>query len=436
MHIDSQVYIYAATEILKGKILYREIFDHKGPLMYLFECTGVWLSRKNYAGVWFVQWIVWVAGTAPLFIFWAKRVGVLRSCLALLLMTNWVYRTKTIGDNLPETFASGLICFSIFLLLKLRESNSKVALYAMLAGACSMGLFLLKPNFVVLIFPGVCYLGYLFYTNKNLPKLITFYAAGAFTLLLPFMIYFALHHALGDAIFACLTFNFAYISAQHLSAWASISEVFFKPANYLFIFMLMLAAFNMLTNRQDRNIFLIFILTLLLSVLMLIGMPGRGSESVHYAIPLAPVIAAIAIFSMQKFNRMQLMIMCCIAIYFSKPLILHLISSPKKMERNDLILQQLQQQGMSGETLCVLGNHSSLYLQSGLPCNTPYFFTYPVLQHCNSCIHKKFDAAFNAHKATWIVYQTAMPADSCVTDLLQHYSLLRSTSEASLFKLK
>lgn len=36
-HIDSQVYLYTGMKILDGKILYRDIFDHKGPMMYVFE---------------------------------------------------------------------------------------------------------------------------------------------------------------------------------------------------------------------------------------------------------------------------------------------------------------------------------------------------------------------------------------------------------------
>ena len=44
MHVDSQVYIYAAQQILKGKILYRDVFDHKGPVMYLFECADFFMG--------------------------------------------------------------------------------------------------------------------------------------------------------------------------------------------------------------------------------------------------------------------------------------------------------------------------------------------------------------------------------------------------------
>ncbi|MCC7030745.1 MAG: hypothetical protein IT257_10590 [Chitinophagaceae bacterium] len=436
MHMDAQVYIYAATQILHGKILYRDLFDHKGPVMYLFECLGILLSPNSYTGVWFVQWFAFVAGISPLFIFWSKKYGVARSGIALLLMIAWIYRTKTIGDNLPEIFALGLISFFIFLNFKLQQSPQHAALYAMLAGVSTMSLFLLKPNFVVLVLPGMCYVCYLFYRQKELARLLGFYFAGLCAILLPFVIYFSIHHALDEAVFACWTFNFSYISNQQLTITESIRDVFFKPLNYFFVFILLFSITGMIINRVAMVQYLWLLSTVLLAVVVLTGMPGRGAESVHYAIPLAPLIAGLAILTLQPFNRMQLVIMFCIAAYFFKPLMIHLWRPAQDRAGRDLTLQYLQQSSKPGETLCVLGNHSSLYLQSGLQCNTPYFFTYPILLQCGSHINEKFRVTANVQKANWIVYQQRMPQEPCVTDLLKDYNLVQASNDAQLYRLK
>ncbi|MBK8143714.1 MAG: hypothetical protein IPK62_01320 [Bacteroidetes bacterium] len=55
LHIDSQVYIHTAHQILQGKILYKEVFDHKGPIMYVIECLGFLFCGKTFFGLWLSQ---------------------------------------------------------------------------------------------------------------------------------------------------------------------------------------------------------------------------------------------------------------------------------------------------------------------------------------------------------------------------------------------
>ena len=41
---DSSVFQYIADEMIKGKMPYLDTFDHKGPLIYLFNVAGKLLS--------------------------------------------------------------------------------------------------------------------------------------------------------------------------------------------------------------------------------------------------------------------------------------------------------------------------------------------------------------------------------------------------------
>lgn len=436
MHIDSQVYIYTAQQILKGKILYRDVFDHKGPVMYIFECAGIFLNDKGYAGLWFIQWLVFVSGTAPLFVFWAKKHNLLLVVTALIFMASWVFRTKTIGDNLPEIYAISLVSLFYFLCLKINEPPKNSGLYHILSGMCGMGLFFIKPNFSILVLPAFIWLLYILSKEKKQFIFLKNYLIGCLILVLPFVFYFAFHHALYDAYFAIWKFNFSYISNQKLPLTESIYEVFFKNTNYLLVFILSGSVARLIFYKNEKLLTLLLFSTLALSVIILVGLPGRGAQSVHYAIPLAPLSAWLIIYIGQSMKKSQVLLLFCISIYFSKPLLIHLFSEKKDTEIVNANIQYINLHKTSGEALCVLGNHSAVYWQTSLPCNTAFFYTYPLMQDCNSEINNQFAEQFQQNRADWVLYQGQYSFDTCITNVLKNYTLVSSDKQEKLFHVE
>ena len=41
----------------EGKLPYRDLFDHKGPLLYLIQRVGIGLTPGSYIGVWILELI-------------------------------------------------------------------------------------------------------------------------------------------------------------------------------------------------------------------------------------------------------------------------------------------------------------------------------------------------------------------------------------------
>ena len=52
---DSAVFLYIGRRMTEGKIPYLDLFDHKGPLLYLIEYLGCLLTPGRFAGVWFFE---------------------------------------------------------------------------------------------------------------------------------------------------------------------------------------------------------------------------------------------------------------------------------------------------------------------------------------------------------------------------------------------
>jgi hypothetical protein len=434
-HIDSQVYIYTGLQLLKGKILYRDVFDHKGPVMYVFECLGLFFCKKNFTPLWLTQCLVFTLGICPLFIYWAKKYSASLSITAMFFMIAWFFRAKTIGDNLPEIYAISLLSLSYYFYVKILEKNWTNWWYTSLLGICSMSLFLLKPNFVVLIFPCICHLCYMLYYEKQLHKFLLNYALACLFMLLPFVCYFNYHHALQDALFAFWTFNISYIAQQKLSIWESIYEVFFKHPNYLLLFVVLVGIVKYWIAAADRTMLLMLCITLVLSAIILVGLPGRGAESLHYTIPFAPLIAWLVIVIGRDFQKFQSIILACIALYFCKQIAIHFFTAKKISTVVNTNIQYINRYKKPKETLCVLGNCSSSYLQTQLACNTAFSFTYPIMQNCSGTIEQKFLNQFENRKPNWILYESTYPFDSCMVSLLNGYQFIASDKNQQLYHL-
>ena len=52
---DSSVFLYIGKRMLEGKLPYRDLFDHKGPILYLIEVLGLRLSPHSTNGVWMLE---------------------------------------------------------------------------------------------------------------------------------------------------------------------------------------------------------------------------------------------------------------------------------------------------------------------------------------------------------------------------------------------
>ncbi len=436
LHIDSQVYIQVAKQLLNGKVLYRDVFDHKGPVMYWFECMGLCLFSGRYSGIWLIQWLVFSIGNSFLFVYWYRKHGWLPALTALVFMSAWVFRTKTIGDNLPETFVAGLVSFFIYLCLQLIDQHKvKISLYSVWMGIVGVSIFLIKANFIVLIMPAACLVFYSQFKQHNLRAfLLPATLAAVFTVLLV-CFYFISHHALTLAFFACFTFNFSYIQQQTFSSWESVEAVFFSTPNFLFIFIVLVAILKLIVEKNRRTTLFVALISLVLSIGVLIAIPGRGSESIHYAIPLAPLCAWLIISVSSGFSLGQNVLLFVIGLYFFKPVLIHACSAGTDSPSPDLTQQYLVANKKPHETLSVWGSRSSLYWQTGLDCNTPYFYTYPLLQQCRSAIGENFMARFEKNPANWIVCQKKYRPDTCFDHLLLRYKLVQETGDEQIYQL-
>lgn len=77
---DSSIFRYVGLEMAKGGMPYRDSFDHKGPLIFIINCFGIWISY--YRGVWLIELI----SLFQHFVFYTKQP---ECCVIVRLPWRW-----------------------------------------------------------------------------------------------------------------------------------------------------------------------------------------------------------------------------------------------------------------------------------------------------------------------------------------------------------
>lgn len=101
---DGGVFLYVGQRLLDGAALYRQVWDHKPPLIYFLNALALWAGQGSRWGVWVFETLAVAAATFLSVQVLRKAFGI---ALALVVTTIWLVTFFGIIDdgNLTETFA-------------------------------------------------------------------------------------------------------------------------------------------------------------------------------------------------------------------------------------------------------------------------------------------------------------------------------------------
>ena len=54
---DSGVFLYMGWQILRGRIPYRDVWDHKPPAIYYIDALGLFVGKGSRWGVWILEYL-------------------------------------------------------------------------------------------------------------------------------------------------------------------------------------------------------------------------------------------------------------------------------------------------------------------------------------------------------------------------------------------
>lgn len=148
--IDSSVFAYIGRRMTEGAIPYRDIFDHKGPLLYILNCLGMWL--KKIGGVWILESLGIVSSFAYLFCRLEKDFDeIIAHVTSLSCLVYFIYFFA--GGNLTETYAFYLLIPCVCIMFEASATGFVSLLRMAYSGGALGGIVLLRPNMVAFAVP-------------------------------------------------------------------------------------------------------------------------------------------------------------------------------------------------------------------------------------------------------------------------------------------
>lgn len=208
---DSGVFLYIGQQILDGSVPYRDIWDHKGPLIYYINALGLLIGHGSRAGVFFLEILSLFASVSLGYIAMKKTYGSVPAFFASIIWPlNLVYVLG--GGNYTEEY--GLLFSFITLYLFVRSQERRPGLtYIFLIGAVFSLSFLLRPNNIGMQISVAIFLfitGIASNRTNELLKQSVAFIIGAIVILIPVLLYFEWNNALGDLFDQSIRYNIVY----------------------------------------------------------------------------------------------------------------------------------------------------------------------------------------------------------------------------------
>ena len=301
---DSSIFQSIGKFWTQGHLPYVELFENKGPLLFLIDAIGYAIYPR--AGI-MVPQIIFLY-LSCLFIWramelYSSTVGKIFFLLIALIFYAAHYEE---GNHVEEYSVLFLSAAAYVFLRALKDSEGKKffhpPLYGFIYGFGFGACVLIRTSDAAQI---CCqtFLAAIFLLQardfKNLWQNILSFCAGFAAIVLPFVIYFAAHEALYDMIYGTILFNMKYTDA---SFWLPFKyQVLYNVFHFLPLFiMIIVAALTLKQNSKSRLLWsAIFIGAMMAFLLMKLRPYG------HYAMIIFPAMSILFAVLHESRNELQ-----------------------------------------------------------------------------------------------------------------------------------
>ena len=291
---DSAFFRFIGKQILKGKIPYIDIWDHKGPIIYYIQALGAVLGTKNqHFSLIFLMQLFSMFLSIILFNEIDKTINKdKRSQIRFLIISicslGLLY-TVLEGGNFTEEWSLPIICFSLFLfsryLIRSIKNPYHPCKYAFLHGICLSLLAFIRINNAITICMGVfVILIYLIIKKqfKNIVMNIIFGFLGISTVAIPILLFFYFNHALEEMINALFIHNFKYFTIRTHDTFTGI-QFFIRYSSIIASYFIIVISF-LRKHKFELTDFLASAIVTGNTILLI-----RSNVYLHYSIIYIPV---------------------------------------------------------------------------------------------------------------------------------------------------
>lgn len=202
--VDANIFFTMGKGMMNGRVLYRDLYDHKGPLLYFIHGIAYLISNKSFLGMYLVEtvaWTVFLAGAWHVIRLYVKNAGLwVAPVLCALLVSSPSFCH---GDS-AEELVLPLLIWALYALLRYMKEEypapmgyGRVFWHGIVAGC----ILCTKFTLLGLYFGWTVWLMVLCFYQKEWKRgIVTGLAmlAGMAAACVPWLLYFGMHHALAD----------------------------------------------------------------------------------------------------------------------------------------------------------------------------------------------------------------------------------------------
>ena len=262
---DNSIFMYVGKAMKNGYIPYRDLYEIKGPILFLIQYLGQSLKEGKW-GIFIIEIINFNIIVFLSFYIARLYVGRIKALLIVLIsLIFWRYSYETFPTgNIVEAWSTMFSFVAVYIILAIKD---KRLIHYIIIGMLAMCSALIRLTDCVIV--GACII-YSFICMikardvKCLVKSILAILAGCLIILIPIVIYYAAHNALRDMVDAIILFSIKYSTFN--------KRVFEKRKLSYLIFAVAAALFSVFYKKdKDRGPLLLLMSLMCIAVFWIMG---------------------------------------------------------------------------------------------------------------------------------------------------------------------
>lgn len=441
---DAGLFEYFGFAMSKGDIPYLNIFDHKGPVIFLVNYLGYAL-----AGPFGIKCLYLLC----IFIFFNICYAIGRlfaSVTSVFFVDTIIYFVFIVffeGGWGLEGYVLPFIAFSLYVFIKYLLQKQLKNRDILFVGFSFAVVLLTKANMVGLWIAFALYLLMEFIYKKKYKRLlevILYFVVGAFAFILPVCLYLTLTGSFSEMLFQSITVNIIYSKQPNGITFGKMLEWYYTLGNTFYLNLMMILASAIFSKKKNN---LLLVLNIAFIICLYLTLISRR-QYLHYFIVLLPFYVpyiAIVLGEAEKYFTSKKILLFSTLICFLFFNSFKTVGDRWSHRYDDQAIaeqyvgQYLQEKTKPDERIYAHNSGGIVYLDANRLSSTRFFFI-PALTDVKP-IYQLFVDSFEKSLPKYIVYRKNSEIKNEIdqyvkNEIDQKYQLDNTIGVFELYRLK
>ena len=441
---DSGIFLLIGKGWTEGKIPYLDLWDNKGPLLYLINAIGFWLTGDKY-GVYILQVVNLTLSLYVIYRIFRVNYGCRVSCIGTVASLLWL--TNAITNNNPAEWLLIPLCLSFYLLYKWLKDYPQKKLswkYSIIWGSTIGCGFLLRFSDCSLLFVSLCVVAlFMSYDGiwKEVFRHVVICLVGFGLIILPFLVYYYSKHGLEEIWYASFAHNLEYVVHSRAHFYSLYALGSFVLSYALFIGVILTGLLIMVFRLPSTRVAVVWLISSIITLAFLSQTYARGT----YSVASMPLFCFVVFQTDELLKKAPLLLVkCCwgIMVLFIAATSIFQISQEIIYDKQS---KDLQVYKVIEDEIPTSDYHSfsafdiipDIYVYTSLKPVHRFFIVYSGCLQVDDSLIERIRAEYLRKKAKWVlVRKTGYKV--CIQDILdQNYDIYKSFIQGyTLYHLK